>query len=344
MKKSVLWLFMLLFTSSATVVLAQLPGDVNNDGTVDIFDLSIISNHYGTSNPIGDVNEDGKVDIFDIAIASSNYQGAGPLPTATDTTVPTVSNPTTTSTSVPTDTPISTNTPTNTATSTVPVNSPIPVPTDTPIPTDTPVPTETPASNSISIKGEVWADNWFAFYLNDNLVAEDSVPITTERSFNAEAFTFTADYPFVLNLIMKDFKENDTGLEYIGANNQQMGDGGLIAQFTETSTGQVIAVSNSDWKCTVIHEAPLDKSCANETNPVAGVAPCDFISLDEPVGWKLINFDDTGWTNATLYTTEQVRPKDGYDQISWNPNARLIWGADLETDNSILCRLKIDTP
>ena len=42
---------------------------------------------------------------------------------------------------------------------------------------------------------EVWADNWFALYVNGELVGEDSTPITTERSFNAETITFTATYP-----------------------------------------------------------------------------------------------------------------------------------------------------
>ena len=40
---------------------------------------------------------------------------------------------------------------------------------------------------AVSIRGEVWADNWFAFYLGDRRIIEDSIPITTERSFNAEA-------------------------------------------------------------------------------------------------------------------------------------------------------------
>lgn len=61
-----------------------------------------------------------------------------------------------------------------------------------------------------------------------------------------------------INFIIKDFKENDTGLEYIGSSRQQMGDGGFIAQFTDTKTGEIIAVTDADWKCKVIHEAPLD--------------------------------------------------------------------------------------
>jgi len=77
---------------------------------------------------------------------------------------------------------------------------------------------------------DVWADNWFQFNINGELVAEDSVSITTERSFNAESFTFEATPPFVIGMIVKDFKENDSGLEYIGSKKQQMGDGGVIAQ------------------------------------------------------------------------------------------------------------------
>jgi hypothetical protein len=197
---------------------------------------------------------------------------------------------------------------------------------------------------AVKIKGEVWADNWSAFYLGDQLVMEDSVPITTERSFNAEVFTFNTDYPLSFNFILKDFKENDTGLEYIGTNRQQMGDGGLIAQFTNADTGALIAVTDSTWKCTVIHEAPLDKACERESNPIAGQAPCGFTAREEPTGWKNHNFDDSSWSAATLYTAEQVGPKDGYDQITWSSSAKFIWGPDLETNNTVLCRLTVTAP
>lgn len=199
-------------------------------------------------------------------------------------------------------------------------------------------------SGALSIRGDVWVDNWFSFSLGDTFLIEDSVPITTERSFNATTFTFNADYPLVLNFIVKDFKENDTGLEYIGERNQQMGDGGFIAQFTDTASGQVIAATNADWKCLVIHKAPLDKACENESNPVAGQGPCGFTALDEPAGWTSPDFDDSAWTNASVYSEAQVGPKDGYDQISWDPAAQLIWGSDLETDNTLLCRLRVEQP
>ncbi len=205
-------------------------------------------------------------------------------------------------------------------------------------------PIELENSGSAAIKGEVWVDNWFAFYLGDKLLLEDPVSITTERSFNAEAFTFKADYPLVLNFIVKDFKENDTGLEYIGQRNQQMGDGGFIAQFTDTSMGKVIAATNDGWKCIVIHEAPLDKFCENESNPVAGEGPCGFTALNEPAGWKGADFDDSAWANATVYSESQVSPKDGYGQISWDSTAQLVWTSDLETHNTLLCRLKVEQP
>ena len=197
---------------------------------------------------------------------------------------------------------------------------------------------------SVTIKAEVWADNWFAFYSGDRLIVEDSTPITTERSFNAEAFVFNADYPLQLNVLARDFKENDTGLEYIGARNQQMGDGGLIAQFADARTGSSIAVTNADWRCLVIHEAPLDRSCADEEEPVVGTEPCTFRARAEPDGWRGADFDDSAWPTASEFSAADVRPKGGYDAIDWVADARLIWSGDLETHNTVLCRLTVASP
>ena len=202
--------------------------------------------------------------------------------------------------------------------------------------------TRTQTTGSVTFQLEVWADNWFAAYLGDDLLVEDSVPITTERSFNAERVTFDADYPLHLNFVLKDFKESDSGLEYIGERNQQMGDGGFIMQLTETVSGTVVAVSRQEWACTVIHKAPLDKTCRDEDNPVPGEGPCRFISLDEPAGWKAPEFDDRGWTSTTVHSERAVNPKHGYDEIDWDPRAELIWGPDLEIDNTLLCRITVD--
>ena len=197
-------------------------------------------------------------------------------------------------------------------------------------------------AGSVTFKLEVWADNWFAAYLGVDLLIEDSVPITTERSFNAERVIFDADYPVHLNFVLKDFKENDSGLEYIGDRNQQMGDGGFIMQLTETQSGRVVAVSTQAWACLVIHRAPLDKRCEDEKTPVPGEGPCTFVSVDEPPGWKTPGFDDRRWSRATAHGESAVDPKHGYDEIDWGSRAELIWGPDLETDNTLLCRITVE--
>lgn len=200
----------------------------------------------------------------------------------------------------------------------------------------------TVTDNTFKIEG--WADNWFAAYLGEDLIVEDSVSITTERSFNSETATFEADYPMQLNFILKDYKQNDTGLEYIGETNQQMGDGGFIMQVTHMSSGDVVAVSNSSFACTVINTAPLDKSCESASDPVAGTDPCGFTDLAEPDGWKSADFDDSGWTDTTIHSASDVDPKIGYDDIAWDSSAELIWGPDLEINNTILCRVTVEAP
>ena len=204
--------------------------------------------------------------------------------------------------------------------------------------------TEVAREGDIRVRADFWADNWFQFYLGDDLIVEDSVSIETERSFNAESVLFSADYPFQLNLVLKDFRENDTGLEYIGARNQQMGDGGFIAQLFDASTEQLIVASDAQWKCFVVHEAPLDVSCEGESKPVAGEGPCGFIETDEPLGWKQAEFDDSSWPFATEHSADSVRPKGGFDQIDWHSGAHLIWTSDLERHNTVLCRATVSGP
>ena len=170
------------------------------------------------------------------------------------------------------------------------------------------------------------------------LVMEDSVAITTERSFNAETFSFESARPFLVNVVMKDFVENDSGLEYIGTARQQMGDGGYIAQIYEEATGEVVALSNADWRCLTLHTAPLDKTCEDSADPLTD---CSWESIAEPEGWRSEDFDDSGWSRAHEYDAAAVDPKGGYLDISWDPDAAFIWGADLETHNTILCRVLV---
>jgi hypothetical protein len=186
-----------------------------------------------------------------------------------------------------------------------------------------------------SFTAEVWADNWFSLYINGKLVGQDSVAITTEKSFNSDRITFTASYPFTIAMVTKDFKQNDTGLEYIGTDRQQMGDGGFVAQFTDTSTGKVVASTNSSWRGLVVHQAPLNVSCEKSKTPDT---ECTSRISAEPAGWSQTSFNDASWSSASTYSKEQVGVKDGYNDISWSSNAQIIWTSDLEIDNTILWR------
>ncbi len=208
--------------------------------------------------------------------------------------------------------------------------------------TDTAAVTEStlPSTTVRTFKAEVWADNWFALYNGDTPIGEDSVSIATERSFNAETFTFESSYPLELRAVSKDFKENDTGLEYIGTGRQQMGDGGFIVQITDLSTGRVVAVTDESWKGFVVHAAPLN-DCADSETPEQ---TCTSRIVPEPADWKAATFDDSSWAAATFYSEDQVGVKDGYESISWDSSAKLIWTSDLKVDNTILWRKTVQAP
>lgn len=192
-----------------------------------------------------------------------------------------------------------------------------------------------------SVTADIWVDNWFEMYVNGEKIIEDSVSITTERSFNAETTTFEAEFPMTIAIMAKDFKENDTGLEYIGTRRQQMGDGGMIAQFKDAATGETIAVTDANMRCLVVHSAPTDRSCADESNPVAGQGACGFTETKIPADWTAADFDDSAWPMAVEHSVREVSPKDGYDEISWDANAKLIWSDDLVLDNTLLCRASV---
>lgn len=67
------------FTSSANaqyvVTVIQKPGDVDDDGDVDIFDLSALITLWKTTNSSADFNNNGVVDIYDLSILLTNWTG-----------------------------------------------------------------------------------------------------------------------------------------------------------------------------------------------------------------------------------------------------------------------------
>jgi phosphatidylethanolamine-binding protein (PEBP) family uncharacterized protein len=198
-----------------------------------------------------------------------------------------------------------------------------------------PVPTHAVASKSVAFQAEVWADNWFALYINGKKVGEDSVPITTEKSFNSEKIKFSASYPLTIAVIAKDFTENSSGLEYIGKPNQQIGDAGMILQIREVVSDRVIAQTQNDWKVLTINKAPLNPECVSSSNPLND---CKSATTKVPANWAAPSYKDSSWKSATQFSKEAVGVKDGYFDFSWSPLASLIWSSDLKLDNTILLR------
>ncbi len=195
------------------------------------------------------------------------------------------------------------------------------------------------SSPARTIKAQIWVDNWFALYSGDTLIKEDSVPYNTERSFNTESFTFTTALPAQLSVVMKDFKEDDTGLEYIGSSHQQAGDGGFIAQFIDGATGKTLAVSDDSWRCTVIHKAPINlDECEKSSNPQQ---VCKSKIDAEPANWKSTGFDDRSWPQATVHSAWAVQPHGDFNWFDWKMSAKFIWSSDLVRDNTVLCRFTI---
>ena len=92
----------------------------------------------------------------------------------------------------------------------------------------------------------------------------------------------------------------------------------------------------------MVHKAPVDKSCAQERDPVAGQGACGFEMTEDPADWNALSVESSAWPQATEHSERALSPKDGYDRITWDSNAQLICGRDLETDNTLLCRLVIE--
>lgn len=68
--------FVLVFLLMTVAFAANFTGDVNNDGTVNILDLTFIASHFGenidaSEDPNPDVNGDGVVDIRDLVLAAN---------------------------------------------------------------------------------------------------------------------------------------------------------------------------------------------------------------------------------------------------------------------------------
>lgn len=171
-----------------------------------------------------------------------------------------------------------------------------------------------------TIKVNVYADNWFVLYINGRLTAVDSIPFTPHNVISVDILP---EYPMTIAVMAKDNADPKTGLEY----GDHIGDGGFIIKFGDGT------VSNATWKAKNFFKGPLN---GDVKNPKVEHTPI-------PANWFAVDFDDSQWAKATEYTEERVNPKQPYYETDFK-GATFIWTDDLDLDNTIIFRTRIDKP
>ncbi len=171
-----------------------------------------------------------------------------------------------------------------------------------------------------TMKLNVYADNWFILYVNGRLVAVDPIQFTPH---NVVSVDFLPEYPMTIAVMAKDNADPKTGMEY----GTSIGDGGFILKFGDGTT------TDATWKAKSFFRGPLGGDTASpkvEHTPI-------------PESWWAVDFDDRKWANATEYTEERINPKQPYFEADFK-GAKFIWTEDLDLDNTVIFRTKIEKP
>lgn len=170
------------------------------------------------------------------------------------------------------------------------------------------------------IKATVYADNWFAMYINGKLLAVDPIDFISHNQVNVDVLP---EYPMTIAIIAKDNADPKTGLEY----GNHIGDAGFVLKFSDGT------VTNAKWKAKVFFKEPLNRDIEHpevEYTPISD-------------NWYAVEFDDSSWPYAKIYSAEQVRP-DGNYQSSDFGGAEFIWTDDLDLDNTVIFRYRVEKP
>lgn len=171
-----------------------------------------------------------------------------------------------------------------------------------------------------TIKVNVYADNWFVLYINGRLAAVDSIPFTPHNVISVDILP---EYPMTIAVLAKDNADPKTGLEY----GDHIGDGGFIIKFGDGT------VSNASWKAKSFFRGPLD---GDVRNPKAEHTPL-------PDKWWAVDFDDHAWGNATEFSEKRVNPKEPFYETDFK-DAKFIWSTDLDLDNTVIFRTRVEKP
>jgi hypothetical protein len=171
-----------------------------------------------------------------------------------------------------------------------------------------------------TMKGAMYADNWFAMYVNGRLVAVDSIDFLPH---NVVAIDLLPEYPMTIAVLAKDNADPKTGCEYGNA----IGDGGFILKFADGT------VTDASWKAKCFFHGPIQGDTANPK----------VRSEELPERWYAVEFDDSTWDSAVEYSEERIQPKEPFCQHDFK-GAKWIWTSDLDLDNTVVLRKKIEKP
>jgi phosphatidylethanolamine-binding protein (PEBP) family uncharacterized protein len=176
------------------------------------------------------------------------------------------------------------------------------------------------AAMTDTMKAEVYADNWFALYINGRLAVVDPIVFLPH---NVVSVDLLPEYPMTIAIIAHDNADPKTGLEY----GDHIGDAGLVLKFADGT------VTDGTWKVKAIERGPLGGDIANPR----------VETEHRPANWFAPDFDDSAWENATVFTEQRVNPKPPYYEHDFS-GAQFIWSKDLDLDNTVLFRKRIDKP
>jgi phosphatidylethanolamine-binding protein (PEBP) family uncharacterized protein len=171
-----------------------------------------------------------------------------------------------------------------------------------------------------TVHGSMYADNWFAMWINGRLVAIDSIDFLPH---NVVSIDLLPEYPMTIAVMAKDNASPTTGCEY----GRQIGDGGFILKFADGT------VTDARWKATCVMHGPIGR---NVDDPTVRTDPV-------PDGWNQPGFDDSAWPNAVEYAQDRIDPKQPFFEHDF-AGAKWIWTSDLDLDNTVLLRTRVEKP
>ncbi|HEX8911560.1 MAG TPA: hypothetical protein VF796_04300 [Humisphaera sp.] len=171
-----------------------------------------------------------------------------------------------------------------------------------------------------TVRANVYADNHFVLYINGRLTAVDSIEFVPHNVISVDVLP---EYPMTIAVLANDGGNPRTGLEY----GSHIGDGGFILKFADGT------VTDGRWKAKRFRWGPLNRDWQHPR--------VQYRKL--PENWFAVDFDDSNWPNAKVYTEEQVNPKAPFYEADFK-GAQFIWTDDLELDQTVVFRYRVERP